>query len=153
MPAEIGDLAPDFTLRGHTGAAITLSQFRGVKPVVLVFYPFTFTPVCEGELCAIRDDFTPFSEAGAEVLAVSTDPGPAQKMWADQQGWTFEVLSDFWPHGEVARLYGAFDEERGCARRVTVVIDRDGRIVDRFASDDLGTPRPFERYEEAMARL
>jgi peroxiredoxin len=153
MPAEIGDEAPDFTLKGHTGAEITLSQFRGVKPVVLVFYPFTFTSVCEGELCAIRDDFTPFSEAGAEVLAISTDPAPAQKVWADQQGWTFEVLSDFWPHGEVAKRYGAFNEEKGCANRVTVVIDVDGRIVDRFGTENLGTPRPAERYEEAMAQL
>jgi len=153
MPAEIGDEAPDFTLRGHTGAEITLSQFRGVKPVVLVFYPFTFSSVCEGELCAIRDDFTAFTEGGAIVLAVSTDPAAAQKVWADQQGWTFEVLSDFWPHGEVAKRYGAFDEERGCASRVTVVIDEEGTIVDRFASDDLGTARPMERYEEAMAKL
>lgn len=153
MSAEIGDTAPDFTLRGHTGSEITLSQFRGVKPVVLVFYPFTFTPVCEGELCAIQEDFTAFSEAGAVILAISTDAGPSQKMWADQQGWTFEVLSDFWPHGEVAKAYGAFDEERGCANRVTVVVDRDGTIVDRFGTESLGTPRPSERYEEAMAKL
>jgi len=153
VPVEIGQPALDFTLTSHTGAAVSLSQFRGVKPVVLVFIPFAFTGVCQGELCAIRDDFTPFTAAGAEVLVISTDPSPSQKMWADQQGWTFPLLSDFWPHGEVAKRYGAFNEQLGCANRVTVVVGEDGTVVDTFASADLGTARPAERYEEAMAKL
>ena len=153
MSAEIGQEAPDFTLKSQTGEEVTLSQFRGQQPVVLVFIPFAFTGVCQGELCAIRDDFTPFEAAGAQVLAVSTDTAPTLKQWADQQGWTFPTLSDFWPHGEVAKAYGAFNEERGCANRVTVVIDKDGKVVDRFASGSLGEARPAERYEEAMAKL
>ena len=153
MPAEIGRPAPDFTLRTHTGETITLSQFAGVKPVVVVFIPFAFTGVCQGELCTIRDDFTPFTAAGAEVLVITTDPSPAQKMWSDQEGWTFPLLSDFWPHGEVAEAYGAFNDALGCANRVTVVIGEDGVVVDRFESENLGTPRPAERYEEAMAKL
>jgi mycoredoxin-dependent peroxiredoxin len=153
VSVEIGQPAPDFTLKSHTGEEVTLSQFRGKQPVVLVFIPFAFTGVCEGELCAIRDDFTPFEAAGAQVLAISTDTGPTLKMWADQQGWTFPTLSDFWPHGEVAKAYGAFNEERGCANRVTVVIDRDGTVVDHFASGSLGEARPAERYQEAMAKL
>jgi len=153
MAAGIGDDAPDFTKRATTGEEITLSQFRGQKPVVLVFHPFTFTSVCEGELCAIRDDYTPFEASGAQVLAISTDPAPSQKMWADQQGWTFPVLSDFWPHGEVAKAYGAFNEERGCANRVTVVIDVNGKIVDWFDTPDLATARTADRYTEAMAKL
>jgi peroxiredoxin len=153
VSVEIGQEAPDFTLKSHTGEEVTLSQFRGTKSVVLVFIPFAFTGVCEGELCAIRDDFTAFESAGAQVLAISTDTAPTLKQWADSQGWTFPTLSDFWPHGAVAKLYGAFNEERGCANRVTVVIDRDGKVVDTFASDNLGTARPSERYEEAMAKL
>ena len=152
MTAGIGDDAPDFTKRSTQGEDVTLSQLRG-KPVVLVFYPFTFTGVCEGELCAIRDDFSPFESAGAQVLAISCDPAPSQKTWAEQQGWTFPVLSDFWPHGEVAKAYGAFNEQLGCANRVTVVIDGGGKIVDRFDTPDLRTARTKERYEEAMAKL
>ena len=153
MPADIGQEAPDFTKRATTGEEITLSQFRGDKPVVLVFYPFTFTGVCEGELCAIRDDYSPFEASGAQVLAISCDPAPSQKTWAEQQGWTFPVLSDFWPHGEVARAYGAFNEALGCANRVAVVIDKDGKVVDRFDTPDLKTPRTRERYEEALKKL
>ena len=153
MTVEIGEDAPDFTLRSHTGEEVTLSQFRGTKSVVLVFIPFAFTGVCEGELCAIRDDFTAFEAAGAQVLAISTDTGPTLKQWADQQGWTFPTLSDFWPHGEVARLYGAFNEDLGCANRVTVVIGKDGKVVDWFQSGGLDEARPAERYEEAMAKL
>ncbi len=153
MSVEIGQEAPDFTLKSHTGEDVTLSQFRGQKNVVLVFIPFAFTGVCQGELCAIRDDFTPFEAAGAQILAISTDPSPSQKMWADEQGYTFPLLSDFWPHGAVAKQYGAFNEERGCANRVTVVIGKDGKVVDRFQSGGLGEARPADRYTEAMAKL
>lgn len=153
MSVDIGQEAPDFTLKSHTGEEVTLSQFQGVKPVVLVFIPFAFTGVCQGELCAIRDDFTPFEASGAQVLAISTDTAPTLKQWSDQQGWTFPTLSDFWPHGAVAKLYGAFNEEKGCANRVTVVIGKDGKVVDRFESGGLGEARPAERYEEAMAKL
>ena len=153
MTAEIGQEAPDFTLKSHTGEEVTLSQFRGKKAVVLVFHPFAFTGICEAELCAIRDDYTAFESAGAQVLSISTDPSPSQKVWADQQGWTFPTLSDFWPHGAVAKQYGAFNEERGCANRVTVVIDKDGTIVDRFETGGITEARTSERYEEAMAKL
>jgi peroxiredoxin len=152
MAADVGQDAPDFTLKSTQGDPVTLSALKGT-PVVLVFYPFTFTGVCEGELCAIRDDYSPFEKAGAQVLAISCDPAPSQKTWAEQQGWTFPVLSDFWPHGEVAKAYGAFNDALGCANRVTVVIDQAGKIVDRFDTPDLKTARTGERYAEAMSKL
>ena len=96
----VGDTAPDFTLKDQSGNDVTLSSLRGT-PVVIVFYPFTFTGVCEGELCEIRDDPGAFERAGAQVLAISCDTRHAQRVWAEQQGFTFPVLSDFWPHGEV----------------------------------------------------
>ena len=98
----VGDTAPDFTLKDQNGNDVTLSALRG-KPVVIVFYPFTFTGVCQGELCEIRDDPSAFERAGAQVLAISCDTRHAQRVWAEQQGFTFPVLSDFWPHGEVAQ--------------------------------------------------
>lgn len=153
MTAEVGKEAPDFTLKSTIGEPVTLSSFRGEKPVVLVFHPFSFTGVCEGELCSLRDDYTPFEASGAQILVVSCDPAPSQKAWADQQGWTFPVLSDYWPHGEVAKAYGAFNDALGAANRVTVVIDKSGTIIDRFETPDLKTPRTRERYEEAMAKL
>jgi peroxiredoxin len=150
---ETGQKAPDFQLKDPAGETVALSDFTGSKPVALVFYPFTFTGVCEGELCRIRDDYSAFEEAGLQVLAVSCDSRFAQKKWAEEMGYQFPVLSDFWPHGEVARAYGVFNEALGCATRATFVIDKEGTVVDVIATDDLGTAREPARYEEALAKL
>jgi peroxiredoxin len=153
MAVEAGQTAPEFTLKDQDKNEVSLASFRGDKAVALVFYPFTFTGVCEGELCALRDDIADFEAAGVQVLAVSCDSVPAQKVWADQKGWTFPVLSDFWPHGEVARAYGVFNEAVGCANRATFLIGTDGTVVDTFATDSLGTAREQDRYAEALAKL
>jgi peroxiredoxin len=152
MP-DVGDEAPDFTLKDQHGNDVTLSALRGKDNVVLVFYPFTFTGVCEGELCRLRDDRSDFEAQNAQVLAVSCDSRHAQQRWAQQQGFEFPVLSDFWPHGAVARDYGVFNEALGCANRATFVIDTAGTIVDKFESPDLGTPRDADAYDAALARL
>ena len=153
MPIETGDEAPDFELKDQGGNPVRLSSFRGGKAVALVFYPFTFTGVCEGELCALRDDVAEYEAAGVQLLAISCDSVPAQKVWAEQKGWTFPVLSDFWPHGEVARAYGVFNEALGCANRATFLVGSDGTVVDTFSTDSLGTPREKSRYDEALAKL
>jgi len=153
MSVEIGQQAPDFELPSTTGGKVKLSSFRGDKAVAVVFYPFTFTGVCQGELCQLRDDLSQYDDAGVQVLAVSCDTGFAQKKWAEEQGYQFPVLSDFWPHGEVARAFGIFNEALGCAERGTFVIDRDGIVVDMFRTDSLGTARDAARYEEALAKL
>ncbi len=153
MAVESGQTAPDFTLKDQAGTEVTLSSFRGQKNVVLVFYPFTFTGVCEGELCSLRDDLSDFETDGAQVLAVSCDSRHSQRIWAEQQGYNFPVLSDFWPHGAVAKSYGVFNEDLGCANRATFVIDRKGVVVDTFASPNLGTPREKAAYEAALAKL
>jgi peroxiredoxin len=148
----VGDTAPDFTLKNAQGDDVTLSSFRG-QPVVLVFYPFTFTGVCEGELCEIRDDPSAYERAGAQVLAISCDTRHAQRIWSEQQGFTFPVLSDFWPHGNVAKAYGVFNEALGCANRATFVIDKDGKVTTTFSSPDLGTARSKSEYDAALAAL
>ncbi len=153
MSVEIGQAAPEFELKDQGGNAVSLADLRGEKAVALVFYPFTFTGVCEGELCQLRDDISDFEGAGVQVLAVSCDSPFAQKQWAEQKGYTFPVLSDFWPHGEVAKAYGVFNEALGCANRGTFLIDKEGVVVDSFATDNLGTPREKTRYEEAIAKL
>jgi peroxiredoxin len=153
MAVEIGEEAPDFELKDQNGEAVRLSDFRDKSAVALVFYPFTFTGVCEGELCSLRDDYSRFEGAGLQVLAVSCDSRHAQRVWSEQQGYQFPVLSDFWPHGEVARAYSVFNEALGCANRATFIIDKDGKVVDTFASGDLGTPREQARYEDALAKI
>ena len=90
---------------------------------------------------------------GAQVLAVSCDSRHSQRIWSEQQGYTFPVLCDFWAHGAVAKTYGVFDEDLGCANRATFVLDRERVVVDAFASPNLGTPRDREAYEVALAKL
>ncbi|MCR8671193.1 peroxiredoxin [Agrococcus sp. HG114] len=151
MALQIGDEAPDFTLVDHTGEAVTLSELRG-RPVVLVFYPAAFTGRCTGELCSIRDELADFESVDAEVLAISVDTAASLRVYAEQEGFAFRLLSDFWPHGAVAQAYDAFLPERGVATRATYVIDRDGRIADHFRvatseSRDLGA------YRQALAKV
>jgi peroxiredoxin len=153
MTIEISQEAPDFELKDQGGNAVQLASFRGDKAVALVFYPFTFTGVCEGELCELRDDFAQYEAAGMQVVAVSCDSRHAQRVWAEQKGYQFPVLSDFWPHGEVAKAYGVFNEALGCANRVTFVIDKNGTVVDTFASGELGTPRERSSYKAALDKI
>ena len=153
MTLPAGTPAPDFTLKDQNGNDVTLSSFRGKQNVVLVFYPFTFTGVCEGELCALRDDIGDFENAEAQLLAISNDSRHSQRIWADQQGYTFPVLSDFWPHGEVSTAYGVLNDALGASNRATFVIDKSGTIVDVFESPNLGTPRDKEAYEAALKKL
>ena len=123
-----GDPAPDFALKDQHGQTVTLSAFRGQRAVVLMFYPYAFSGVCTGELSAVRDNLERFEQQGAAVLAVSCDPMFGLRAFADRDGLAFPLLSDFWPHGAVAQAYGVFDADRGCARRSTFVIDREGVV-------------------------
>ena len=153
MAIEIGQQAPGFSLKDQSGEVVSLTDFRGEKAVALVFYPFTFTGVCEGELCALRDDYREFETAGVQVLACSCDTRFAQAQWAEKQGYQFPVLSDFWPHGDTAKAYGVFNDALGCANRATFLINTDGVVVDTFATPDLGTAREKSRYTEALEKL
>jgi peroxiredoxin len=153
MPVEIGQEAPDFELRSSTGDTIKLSSYRGDKAVALVFYPFTFTAVCHGELCMLRDDLSRYESAGVQVLAISCDTAPAQKKWAEEEGYNFPVLADFWPHGKVSQDYGVFNDKLGCAMRHTFLIDTNGVVVDHFDTEAITVPREQARFEEALTKL
>ena len=153
MAIEVGQPAPDFDLPDQNRNRVKLSDFRGKQNVVLVFYPFSFTGVCTGELCELRDNLSSYETASAQVLAVSCDPRSVQAKFAEDNGFTFPVLSDFWPHGEASKAYGVFDETLGAAKRGTFVIDKEGVVVATFASPDLATPREKRLYEEALAKL
>jgi len=148
----IGDAAPDFTLANQNGEEITLSSFKGNKAVVLVFYPFSFTGICTGELCELRDNISLFEADNVEVLAISCDSKFTQKVFAEQEGYKFSVLSDFWPHGAVAKEYGVFLEDRGMATRATFVINKDGAITTKFVTAP-GQAREFADYKKAIAAL
>jgi peroxiredoxin len=123
---EIGGPAPDFTLRDQFGQDVTLSSFRGSKAVAILFYPYAFSNVCTGELSGIRSRLDQFLTFDSEVLAISCDPVYSLRAFADSDGLNFPLLSDFWPHGAVASAYDVFDEAKGCARRSSYVVDKEG---------------------------
>jgi len=152
MAVEVGSQAPDFTLNDYNKQAVTLSSFRGDKPVLLVFYPFAFSGICQGELCQLRDEFAEYDGQGVQVIGVSVDTPFSLKAWAEQQGYQFPLLSDFWPHGEVAKAYGVFNDKAGLATRGTFLIDKDG--VVRFAEvNEPGQARDQEAWKKAVAAL
>src|SRR6195952_728903 len=126
MSLDIGSAAPDFTLKNQHGEDISLSSYRGDKNVVLVFFPFAFSGICTGELGEIRDNLDVFGSADAEVLAISCDHFFSNRAFADRDGYTFSILSDFWPHGEVSRAYGTFNEGAGAPDRGSHGIDQEG---------------------------
>jgi peroxiredoxin len=152
MAVEVGDHAPDFELKDQHNTPVKLSDFRGKKNVVLVFYPLAFSGVCTGELCAMRDEFPEVSSDDIELLTVSVDSGFAHRAWADAEHYDFALLSDFWPHGEVARSYGVFDENKGIATRGTFVIDKDG-VVRWTVINPIPQARDIADYQKALAAL
>ncbi|GAA4690681.1 peroxiredoxin [Streptomyces youssoufiensis] len=152
MAVEVGAQAPDFALRTQHGEQVTLSEFRGERNVVLLFYPFAFTGVCTGELRALRDELPKFVNDDAQLLAVSNDSPFSLRVFAEQEGFEFPLLSDFWPHGEVSRAYGVFDEEKGCAVRGTFVIDKEG-VVRWTVVNGLPDARDLNDYVKALAEL
>lgn len=127
----VGDQAPDFTLKDQNNQPVRLSDFRGARNVLLVFYPLAFTGICQGELDEIRDNLDLYENDDTVTLAISVGPSPTHKVWALTNGFTFPLLSDFWPHGAVAQAYGVFNADAGVANRGTFLIDKSG--VVRFA--------------------
>jgi peroxiredoxin len=152
MAVNVGDQAPDFELKDQHGTPVRLSGFRGAKNVVLVFYPLAFSGVCSGELRAMRDDFPEVSGDDVELLTVSVDSGFSHRAWADAEHFNFALLSDFWPHGEVARSYGVFDENLGIATRGTFIIDKNG-VVRWKVVNPVPQAREIAEYQKALAAL
>lgn len=148
----IGELAPDFELSDQHGVKLTLSSFREKKNVVILFYPFSFTGTCTGELCEIRDDISSFQNENVQLLAISCDSMFSQRAFAEAQGYKFPVLTDFWPHGETAKAYGVFNDQRGCAIRGTFIVDKSG-ILRWQVVHGMGDARSALDYKAAIAAL
>ena len=130
MSLKPGDEAPDFELRSHRGGTVKLSDFRGKKNVVLAFHPLAFTPVCANQMCGYESDLQRLEKSDAVVLGISIDAQPAKAAWAKTLGpISFDLLSDFHPHGEVAQKYGVYRVKDGISERAVFVVDKDGRIA------------------------
>ena len=152
MPLEEGAEAPDFVLRDQNHQEVRLSDYRGVRNVLLVFYPFAFSGTCQGELCSVRDNLGDFVNDTTQVVGVSIDSPYSQKAWSVQQGYEFPLLADFWPHGGVATTYGVFNDERGFANRGTFIIDKQG-IIRYSEMNGPGQARDQDAWRKALATL
>jgi mycoredoxin-dependent peroxiredoxin len=151
LSLRIGDTAPSFTARNQHGELVTRSSLRGA-PAVIIFYPWAFSSICRDELAAVRDDHGSFLALGARVLAVSCDAMFTLRAYADAEGIAFDLLSDHWPHGAIARAFGVFDNEAGYARRGTFVLDSAG-VIKWQQVNQINEPREITAILAATANL
>lgn len=147
----VGLKAPEFTLTNQFGSAVSLADYAG-KNVVLIFFPFAFSGICAGELCEIRDRITEFANDDTVTVAISCDTKFTQAVFAERDGYTFDLLSDFWPHGEVAQAYGVFNADRGVAIRATFIIDKEG-VVRWEVHNAIPDARDVADYQKVLASL
>ena len=149
---NVGDEAPDFTLKDQNNEEFTLSSYRGKQAVLIVFYPLAFTGICTGELCVVRDDMSAFENDDVQTVSISVDSVYSHKIFAEREGYDFPLLADFWPHGGVAQTYGVFNEVAGIANRGTFLVDRDGIV--RFAEmNNPGEGRDADEWRAAIKSL
>ncbi|ASJ12698.1 peroxiredoxin [Thermococcus thioreducens] len=126
---KIGEYAPDFVLKDQNGEEFRLGDFRG-KKVLLSFHPLAWTGICEKQMKALEENHERFESLNVVPVGISVDPVPSKKAWAEHIGLKkLRILSDFWPHGAVAKLYGLFREKEGFSERANVLIDEEGKVA------------------------
>jgi peroxiredoxin (alkyl hydroperoxide reductase subunit C) len=132
-----GEKAPDFTLRNQDGRDVSLSDFRG-KKLLLVFYPFDFSPVCSDQLSVYQEVKPEIEAKGVEMVGISVDQPYAHKAFREKLGIDTTLLSDFEPKGEVSKAYGSFIDAAGMSNRTLVLIDEDGTVEWTYESPTPG---------------
>lgn len=135
-PLSAGTRAPDFELHASPSTKIKLSDFRG-KPVILVFYPADFSPVCGDQIALYNEVMPEFKKYGAEILGISVDSRWCHAAYVEKANVRFPLLADFEPKGEVARRYGVYRAQDGTEERALFVIDADGVIRWSYVSEDI----------------
>ncbi len=152
MALQVGEEAPDFALRNQHGETVRLSDFRGKQAVVVLFYPWAFSGVCGGELHELQEHLDEFQNDKVALLTISCDAMYALRAYADREAFTFPMLQDFWPHGEVASSYGVFESTVGVALRGTFVIDKAG-VVRATVTNAISDARDLDDYRAALTAL
>lgn len=155
MSLQIGDKAPDFTLKASDKSDVTLSSYAG-KNVVVLFFPLAFTGVCTTELCSIRDSKADYDALDAEVLAISVDSLFTLGKFKEIEGYNFPLLSDW--NKKTAKAYGALYDEfvlgmKGVAKRSAFVVDKDGIIRYAEVLDNAGELPNFAAINETLKSI
>ena len=153
---NVGDEAPEFQGRDTDGQMVKLSDFRGQKNVLLVFYPYAFTGTCTSEFCRLRDENPDLAGLkDTEIIGISTDSVASLRAWKAQENYINRFVSDFWPHGAISRAYGAFDERLGAPVRNTFLIDKEGivRFAEHNGLETLAVARDQQAWRDAIEAL
>ena len=125
----VGEIAPDFVLKDQNGKDFTLSELKG-RRVLLSFHPLAWTEICALQMQSLEENKDVFESLNTVPVGLSVDPVPSKKAWADNLGIkSVRLLSDFWPHGQVANAYGIFREKNGFSERANIVVDEKGKIA------------------------
>ncbi len=121
MTVGVGEPAPVFATRNQHGESVGTAEL-GETPYLLVFFPYAFTGICSSELTVLQSQLADWRELGVRVMAISCDAMFTQRVFAEREGFGFDLLTDHWPHGEVCGAFGVFDRTRGCAVRGTFLV-------------------------------
>ena len=152
MAPSVGATAPDFTLKDQNQKDVKLSDFRGKKNVVIVFYPLDWSPVCTNEHVCFVNDMKRFEQLDAQVLGLSVDSVWSHKAFAEKMGIHYPLLADFQPRGAVADKFGVYLADRGITARAIAIVDRNGKVA-WFKNYDIPTVPDLGEVSEALTRL
>ncbi len=155
MPVQVGQQAPDAALVNKDRKQVKISELGG-KPVVLAFFPAAFTGVCTKEMCRFRDDLSRFNSLKAQVIGISADTPFVQAEFARQNNLTFTLLSDF--NHQAMKAYGVYDGNflgllDGIAKRSVFVLDKNGKVVYAWVSDNPGVEPAYDEVEAAVRKV
>lgn len=157
MSLQIGQQAPGFTLYSSAKEKVSLSDFAGKQNVLILFFPQAFTGVCTKELCGVRDDISRYSNANAQVIAISVDSIFTLAKFKEEQQYNFPMISDY--NKEVSALYDSIYESftdmgmKGVSKRSAFVIDKQGIIQYAEVLESAGDVPNFEAINETLNRL
>ena len=150
MSLNVGDTIPEFSLVNHDKEKYESKDSLGSK-TMFVFMPFPFSSVCDGEICELRDNLESFKSAETETVMITVAARPTNEAWAKHNQIDFPILADFWPHGEVAKLFGCFNDVAGISLRYTFITDEKNVITEIIKSDEIGVERDFQAYKDKFS--
>jgi mycoredoxin-dependent peroxiredoxin len=152
MAISVGTAAPDFTLKDQSQKEVKLSDFKGKKNVVLVFYPLDWSPTCTNEHACFVNDMKKFEQLDAQVMGISVDSAWSHKAYAEKMGIQYPLLADFQPRGAVGDKFGVFLADKGITGRAIAIVDRSGNIA-WFKNYDIPVVPDLKEVADALAKV
>jgi mycoredoxin-dependent peroxiredoxin len=152
MAISVGSPAPDFVLKDQSQKEVKLSDFKGKKNVVIVFYPLDWSPVCTNEHACLVNDMKRFEQLDAQVLGLSVDSAWSHKAFAEKMGIHYPLLADFQPRGAVAEKFGVYLPDKGITGRAIAIVDRNGKVA-WFKQYDIPTVPDIPEVAQALSNV